>query len=40
VYGSDVSILGEDIHTIKENSEVLLVPSEKNGLEVNVEKAK
>jgi hypothetical protein len=32
--------LGEDMLTVKENTEALLVPREKNGLEVNVEKAK
>ena len=40
VYASDVSILGEDIHTTKENTEALLVPSEEIGLEGNAEKAK
>jgi len=38
VYGED--ILGGSIHTIKENTEALIVASKEIGLEVNADKSK
>jgi hypothetical protein len=40
VYADDVNILGRSLHTIKRNTEVLLVASKDIGLEVNAEKTK
>jgi hypothetical protein len=40
VYADEVNILGGSIHTIRENTEVLLVASKEIGLEVNAEKTK
>ena len=40
IYAHDVNILGGSIHTIQENSEVLVVASKETGLEVNAEKIK
>jgi len=40
VYANDVNILGESIHTLKENAEALIVASKENGLEVNMIKTK
>jgi hypothetical protein len=40
VYADDVNILGGSVHTIKENSEALLVASKEIGLEVNADKTK
>jgi len=40
VYADDVNILGGSVHTIKENTEALIVASEETGLEVNAEKTK
>jgi len=40
VYADDVKILGGSIHTIKENTEALVVASKENGLEVNAGKTK
>jgi len=40
VYAVDVNILGRSVHTIKENTEVLVVGSKELGLEVNVDKTK
>jgi hypothetical protein len=39
-YYADVNILGRSIHTIKKNTEALVVTSKKIGLEVNAEKTK
>ena len=36
VYADDVNILGGRVHTVKENTETLLVASKEIGLEVNV----
>ena len=38
VYTGDVTILGGSVHTIKKNTDALIVASKENGLEVNVEK--
>jgi len=38
LYANYVNILGNSVHTIKENAEVLLIGRKKNGLEVNAEK--
>ena len=35
---ADVNILGGNIHTVKENSETLVVATKENGLEVNADK--
>jgi len=40
VYAGDVNILGGCAHTIKENTEALVVASKEIGLEVNVDKTK
>jgi hypothetical protein len=40
VYAVDVSLLAENINTIKENSETLLDANKKVGLDVTMEKAK
>ena len=40
VYADDVNILGEGLHTIKENAEALVVASKEIGLEVNAVKTK
>jgi hypothetical protein len=40
VYSYDVNILGGSMHTIKENTEALVVASSEIGLEVNAEKTK
>ena len=37
VYADNVNILGESVHTIKENAEALAVASKETGLEVNAE---
>jgi hypothetical protein len=39
-YTGDVNILGGSIHTVKENTEGLIVASKENGLEVNGDKTK
>ena len=40
VYAYDVNILGGSIHTVKENTETLLVAGKESGLEVNADKTK
>jgi len=40
IYADDVTILGRDVHTVKENTEALLVGSKQIGLEMNAEKSK
>ena len=35
VYADDVNISGGSVHTVKKNTDVLLVASKENGLEVN-----
>jgi hypothetical protein len=38
-YADDVNLLGDDIDTIKKNTETLIDASEEVGLEINVKKA-
>jgi hypothetical protein len=40
VYADDVNLLGDNIGTIKENTETLICVSKEVGLEVNREKTK
>ena len=40
VYADDVNILGGSVHTMKKNTETLLVGSKDIGLEVNADKTK
>jgi hypothetical protein len=40
VYADDVNILGGSIHTIRKNTEALVIASKEIGLEVNAEKTK
>jgi len=39
-YAGDVNILGESVHTVKENAETLVVASKEIVLEVNADKTK
>ena len=39
-YAHDINILGGSVHTIKKNTETLVVASKEIGLEVNVDKTK
>ena len=40
VYADDVNILGGSVHTVKENTETLIVAGKEIGLEVNANKTK
>jgi hypothetical protein len=40
VYADDVNILGGSIHTMRKNTETLVIASKETGLEVNAEKTK
>jgi hypothetical protein len=40
VYADDVNLLGDNIDTIKKNTEVLIDATKEVGLETNVEKTK
>jgi hypothetical protein len=40
VYADDVNLLGDNIDTIKKNTQTLMDASKKVGLEVNIEKTK
>jgi len=40
VYADDVNILGGSVHTIKKNTETIVVASKETGLEVNADKTK
>jgi hypothetical protein len=40
VYADDFNILGGWVHTVRENSEALVVATKENGLEVNIDKTK
>ena len=40
VYAGDVNILGGSMHTIKKNTEALVVASKEIGLQVNAEETK
>ena len=40
VYADDVNILGESVHTVKENAKVLIVASNEIGFKVNADKTK
>ena len=40
VYADDVNMLGENLHTIRENTEILIIASKDIGLEVNSENTK
>ena len=40
VYADDVNVLGRSVHTIKENTEALIMASKQIGLELNMDKSK
>jgi len=40
VYADDVNVLGGSVHTIKENTEALIMASKQIGLELNMDKSK
>jgi hypothetical protein len=40
VCADDINILGESVHTVKENAGALVVASKETGLEVNIDKTK
>jgi hypothetical protein len=40
VYADDTNLLGDNMNTIKENTQTLIVGSKDVGLEIHVEKAK
>jgi len=40
VYADDVNILGESIHTVKENAEALVAATREIGLEVSADRTK
>jgi len=40
VYANDVNILGGCIHTVKKNTDTLVVATKKNGLYINADKTK
>jgi len=40
VYVDDINILGENVHTVKEHAEALVVASKEIGLEANADKTK
>ena len=40
VYASDVNILDGSVHTIKENTEALVVDTQETGVEINADKTK
>jgi hypothetical protein len=40
IYADDVNLLGDNIDTIKKNTETLIDASKEVGLEINVEKTK
>jgi hypothetical protein len=40
VYGDDVNLLGDDIETIKKNTQTLIDAGKEFGLEINTEKTK
>jgi hypothetical protein len=40
VYADVVNTLGGSVHTVKENTEAVVVTSKKNGIEVNADKTK
>jgi len=39
-HANDVNILGRSVHTIKKNTEALVIASKETGLEVNADKTK
>ena len=39
-HANDANILGRSVHTIKKNTEALVIASKKTGLEVNADKTK